>query len=65
MFVESKAVESGETSEQPSYLMRTSAAGLNVIRYLQESSLSELALRYLVEVSIKKQISLNSSHPFN
>lgn len=49
---ESKADESGEGDNQSSYLMLTSAAGLNVIRHLQENSLCELSLQYLVEVSV-------------
>ena len=36
---------------QPSHLMLTSAAGLNVIRHLHENSLCELALQYLLQVS--------------
>ena len=51
-FQESKADESGEEDSQvSSHLMVTSAAGLNIIRHLQENSLCELALQYLVEVS--------------
>ena len=52
-FEELKAVESGEGDNQvSSYLMLTSAAGLNIIRHLQENSLCELALQYLVEVRL-------------
>ena len=52
-FKESKVDESGEgdQNQTSSYLMSTSAAGLNIIRHLQENSLCQLALRYLVEVS--------------
>lgn len=52
MFVkESKVAESGDVDNQPSYLMLVSAAGVNVIRHLQENSLCELALQYLLQVS--------------
>ena len=52
-FKGSKEYESGEgdQNETNSYLKSTSVAGLNVIRHLQENSLCQLALRYLVEVS--------------
>ena len=52
-FKGSKEYESGEgdQNETTSYLKSTSVAGLNVIRHLQENSLCQLALRYLVEVS--------------
>ena len=50
-FQDSKVVESAEGENQPSYLMLTSAAGLNVIRHLHENSLCELALQYLLQVS--------------
>ena len=52
-FKGSKEYESGEGDqiETTSYLKSTSVAGLNVIRHLQENSLCQLALRYLVEVS--------------
>lgn len=46
---DSKEVESAEVENQPSYLMLTSAAGLNVIRHLHENSLCELALQYLLQ----------------
>ncbi|KAJ7374444.1 Kinetochore-associated protein 1 [Desmophyllum pertusum] len=46
---ESNVVESDEVDNQPSYLMLASAAGLNVIRHLQENSLCELALQYLFQ----------------
>ena len=53
IFIESKAVESGEGETQSSsYLMLTSAAGLNIIRHLQENSLCELSLQYLFEVCV-------------
>ena len=50
-FKGSKEYESGEGDQTTSYLKSTSVAGLNVIRHLQENSLCQLALRYLVEVS--------------
>ena len=57
IFIESKAVESGEGETQSSsYLMLTSAAGLNIIRHLQENSLCELSLQYLFEVCIARVI---------
>ena len=53
IFIESKAVESGEGETQSSsYLMLTSAAGLNIIRHLQENSLCQLSLQYLFEVCV-------------
>ena len=56
-FIESKAVESGEGETQSSsYLMLTSAAGLNIIRHLQENSLCELSLQYLFEVCVANVI---------
>lgn len=56
-FTESKAVESGEGETQSSsYLMLTSAAGLNIIRHLQENSLCELSLQYLFEVCVASVI---------
>ena len=57
IFTESKAVESGEGETQSSsYLMLTSAAGLNIIRHLQENSLCELSLQYLFEVCVASVI---------
>lgn len=57
IFIESKAVESGEGETQSSsYLMLTSAAGLNIIRHLQENSLCELSLQYLFEVCVASVI---------
>lgn len=57
VFIESKAVESGEGETQSSsYLMLTSAAGLNIIRHLQENSLCELSLQYLFEVCVASLI---------
>ena len=59
IFTESKAVESGEGDTQSSsYLMLTSAAGLNIIRHLQENSLCELSLQYLFEVSVASVVIL-------
>lgn len=49
---ESKATESGEVDKQSSYLMLTSSAGLDIIRHLQDNSLCELALQYLLQVRI-------------
>ncbi|XP_078352521.1 kinetochore-associated protein 1-like isoform X2 [Oculina patagonica] len=46
---ESKVAESGEVDNQPSYLMLASATGVDVIRHLQENSLCELALQYLLQ----------------
>lgn len=46
---ESKATESGEVDKQSSYLMLTSSAGLDIIRHLQDNSLCELALQYLLQ----------------
>ncbi|RMX40569.1 hypothetical protein pdam_00016563, partial [Pocillopora damicornis] len=46
---ESKATESGEVDKQSSYLMLTSSAGLGIIRHLQDNSLCELALQYLLQ----------------
>ena len=60
IFIESKAVESGEGETQSSsYLMLTSAAGLNIIRHLQENSLCELSLQYLFEVCVASVIIRN------
>ena len=51
LFLDSKIVEGAEVENQPSHLMLTSAAGLNVIRHLHENSLCELALQYLLQVT--------------
>ena len=57
-FKESKAVESGEGDTQgSSHLMLTSAAGLNIVRHLQENSLCELSLQYLFEVRFTADMS--------
>ena len=65
IFIESKAVESGEGETQSSsYLMLTSAAGLNIIRHLQENSLCELSLQYLFEVCVQV-LSLQTSSNCN
>lgn len=64
IFIESKAVESGEGETQSSsYLMLTSAAGLNIIRHLQENSLCELSLQYLFEVSVASVIIIDFKQP--